>query len=102
MSDRRETLQDVAERLIERDVVEDAFLAKSFTDRLLIVDVEQGEEIPDSVLTMLETHDLRAIEEVFGEDGEHRSVVGDVGDATRHHFVDVQTRGAHQSYVLDS
>ena len=34
-------------------------------------------------------------------DDEQGSFAGAVGDATRHHFVDVQTRGAHQSYVVD-
>ncbi|MXR51430.1 hypothetical protein GRX03_07415 [Halovenus sp. WSH3] len=102
MSDRRDALQEVADQLVEYDGIRDAFLAKSFTDRLLIVDVERDRELPDPALALLDEHDLRGIEEVYGEDSERRSVVGDVGDATRHHFVDVQTRGDHQSYVVDT
>jgi hypothetical protein len=101
MSDRRERLQRVASDVLEYDCVDDAFLAKSFTDRLLILDIEQGEAVPDPVLETLRENDLRAIESVYGEDGETRSVVGDLDDVTRHHFVDGQTRGSHQSYVIE-
>lgn len=101
MSDRRERLQQVVADLREYDCIDDAFLAKSFTDQLLILDVEQGAAIPEPVLETLRANDLRGIESVYGEDSEAHSVVGDVGDVTRHHFVDVQTRGSHQSYVVD-
>lgn len=101
MSDRRERLQRVAADLQEYDCIDDAFLAKSFTDQLLILDVEQGEAIPEAVLETLRDNDLRGAESVYGEDSEAHTVVGDLDDVTRHHFVDVRTRGSHQSYVVD-
>lgn len=101
MSDRTERLRDLADELTAHEVVADAFLAKSFTDRLLILDVRSGADLPGAVVERLEAHDFRGAEGVYGDDEDARSVVGDVGDATRHHFVDVRTRGTHQSYVVD-
>lgn len=101
MSNRRETLQRIASDLLAYDCIDDAFLAKSFTDRLLILDVEQDEAIPDPVIETLREHNLRGIESVYGEDSDAHSVVGNVGNVTRHHFVDVQTRGSHQSHVVN-
>jgi hypothetical protein len=97
MSDRRATLEAVTEHLCEYDAIVDAFLAKSFTDRLLIVDVETGENLPPAAVELLHEHDLRGIDSLDDESAQIRSAVGDVGGATRHHFVDVQTRGSHQS-----
>lgn len=103
MTDRTERLRDLADELAAREDVADAFLAKSFTDRLLILDVRSDGDVPEAVVDRLEAHDLRGAEGVYGDgdDEDARSVVGDVGDGTRHHFVDVRTRGAHQSYVVD-
>jgi hypothetical protein len=39
--------------------------------------------------------------EVYGEDGSDVSFAGTVGDTARHQFVDVRTRGDHQSYVVE-
>lgn len=82
-------------------MVDDAFLAKSFTDRLLILDVCQGESIPADLEQVLSNHGLHGYEGVYGDDEAARSFAGDVGESTRHHFVDVQTRGSHQSYVVE-
>lgn len=101
MTERAAELRRLAERLRERDVVDDAFLAKSFTDQLLILDVCQGESIPDDLERLLADSDLRGAAEVYGDDEGAPSGLGDVGDSTRHHFVDVQTRGSHQSYVVE-
>ncbi|WP_436903439.1 hypothetical protein [Halovenus halobia] len=100
MGDRRETLVAVTEQLQEYDVITDAFLAKSFTDRLLIVDVTEGEQLPADALELIREHDFQAIDSLDTDDKRPRSAVGDVGGATRHHFVDMQTRGTHQSYVV--
>lgn len=80
MSDRRAQLVTVTKRLSGYDAVTEAFLAKNFTDRLLIIDVETG------------------------EDNRHQAAVGGVGGATRHHFVDAQTRGtiSHTWSIEDS
>jgi|GEM_PF-804844 len=98
MSDREAELRQLVAELREHEAIDDAFLAKSFTDRLVIVDVVDGDEMPATVVDRLADHDVRERDETDGVGG---SFPSDVGDATRHHFVDVQTRGAHQSYVVD-
>ena len=90
----------MAADLRDHEAVDDAFLAKSFSDRLLIVDVGDDDGVPVDVADRLATHDLHAADGVYGDD-EGTSFVGAVGDATRHHFVDVRTRGTHRSYVVD-
>ena len=99
MADRETELRTVAERLRTHDAVDDAFLAKSFTDQLLVVDVA-GDGLPEEVIDRLAAHDLHGVNEVYGDDGT-RSFAGRVGEGTRHQFVDVRTRGDHQSYVVD-
>jgi hypothetical protein len=101
MTDRSTELDELAARVRTREVVEDAFPAKSFTDRLLIVDLGAGDSIPPAIENLLDDHDLRGASEVYGESDSEQSLVGPIGDTTRHHFVDVRTRGAHQSYVID-
>lgn len=101
MTDREERLRQLVADVSDHSAVDDAFLAKSFTDRLLVVDVRRGADVPDSVVTRLAEHDLYGAADVYGTDDHAHSHVGDVGDSTRHHFVDVQTRGSHRSYVLD-
>lgn len=99
MSDRTAELRRVAADLRDHEAVDDAFLAKSFSDRLLIVDVGD-DRVPTGVANRLAAHDLHAADGVYGDD-EGNSFVGAVGDATWHHFVDVQTRGSHRSYVVE-
>ena len=101
MSDRTAELGQLAADLRASDGVVDAFLAKSFTDRLLIIDVAGGGPVPDATAARLAEHGLRAAEEVYGDDETGRSFAGVVGDAARHHFVDVRTRGRHQSYTVE-
>ncbi|MGB9955583.1 hypothetical protein ACOZ4B_04210 [Haloferax prahovense] len=98
MSERTTELRQLTTELRTHDDVDDAFLAKSFTDRHVIVDIKGDSGVPSNVANRLAAHGLRGADEVYGDD-EHGSFAGAVGDATRHHFVDVQTRGAHQSYV---
>ncbi|MDS0222747.1 hypothetical protein NDI54_15480 [Haloarcula sp. S1AR25-5A] len=101
MTDRKADLRTLAAELTESDPITDAFLAKSFTDQLLIVDVRDGEPLPAEVPDRLADRDLRPADSVYGEDAANQSAIGDVGTATRHHFVDVQTRGSHRSYVVE-
>lgn len=100
MTDRERSLRRLVADVRAHESVEDAFLAKSFTDRLLILDIH-GDAVPDEIETRLKRHDFQSADAVYGDaDGPHSSL-GDVGDATRHHFVDVRTRGTHQSYIVD-
>lgn len=101
MTDRRTELRELVARVRERDAVEDAWLAKSFTDRLLVVDVAADASLPADLAEELADYDLRGANEVYGTDADRQSFAGTLGDATRHQFVDVRTRGDHQSYVLD-
>ena len=99
--DREAELRRLAARLCERDGVTDAYLAKSFTDRHLVVDLREGGSVPSDLVDLLASHDLRGANEVYDREGADRSFMGSVGDASRHHFVDVRTRGDHQSYVVE-
>jgi len=101
MSDREAQLRRLAAELSDNQAVEDAFTAKSFTDLLVIVDVRRQETVPEDIVERLADHDCYGADRVYGDDAENHSFVGDVGEGTRHHFVDVRTRGSHQSYVVD-
>jgi hypothetical protein len=100
VTDREAELRHLTERLRDREAVADAFLAKSFTDRLVIVDVRDG-DVPGEIRSELADYDLYGADSVYDGDGHVQSSTGQVGDATRHHFVDVRTRGDHQSYVVE-
>jgi len=99
MADRAATLRELAATLRESEGVVDAFLAKSFTDRHLIVDYRE-DTLPDPIRERLAAQDLRDAGEVYGEDRGH-PFASDIGDAVRHHFVDVRTCGEHRSYVVE-
>lgn len=101
MTERTEALDELVRSVADYDVVEDAWLAKSFTDRLLIVDVEQGESLPADLEERLAAHDLYGYNEVYDTQESNASFAGDGADATRHQFVDVRTRGDHRSYVVE-
>jgi hypothetical protein len=101
MTDRQAELRSLAGELRERDIVADAFLAKSFTDRLLIIDLQQDGALPTDIVTTLRTHDLVGANEVYSQSDRDVSFAGSVGGTTRHQFVDVRTRGDHQSYVVE-
>jgi hypothetical protein len=101
-ADRETELRELAARARKFDAVEDAFLAKSFTDRLLVVDLNAADRtVPDELVSLLEAYGCRGANEVYGRDGETRSSTGAFGGATRHQFVDTETRGEHQSYVVE-
>lgn len=101
MTEREAELRSLAGTLREYEAVADAFLAKSFTDRLLIIDLQREGPLPSEIAETLSDHDLEGANEVYGEAGTDVSFAGTVGDTTRHQFVDVRTRGNHQSYVVD-
>jgi hypothetical protein len=98
--DRETEIQRLLDGIQDCEAVADAWTAKSFTDLLLVVDVREGAELPAAVEELLEAHGFRGANEVY-ETTEQGSFVGSVPTGTRHQFVDVQTRGAHQSYVIE-
>ncbi|MFA1611839.1 hypothetical protein [Halobellus rubicundus] len=100
MTDREAELERLVERARQHEAVADAFLAKSFTDRLVVVDLEAGESLPRELVTLFTSHDCYGADEVYDWDGEDSSA-GEFGDATRYQFVDQRTRGEHRSYVAE-
>jgi hypothetical protein len=93
-------IQRLLDSLADRPEIADAWTAKSFTDRLLVVDVREDETLPTDVGPLLADHGFRGANEVY-ETSERGSFLGDVPTGTRHQFVDVETRGTHQSYVVE-
>lgn len=101
MTDRASELRGFVDEVREHDAVDDAFVAKSFTDRLVVVDLHQGQPLPEALESAFRDHGLRGANTVYANGDTDRSFTGSVGDTTRHQFVDMQTRGDHQSYVID-
>jgi len=102
MSDRAAALSALADRLCDREGVADAWTAKSFTDRLFVVEVPREGRLPDAVREALHDRDLREADEVYGVDGAaDADFAGDLGDCRRYRFVDVRSRGDLQSYVVE-
>jgi hypothetical protein len=99
-ADRDSEIASLVDEIEDSEVVTDAWTAKSFTDLLLVVDVREGEALPADLEQLLAEHGFRGANEVYGTT-EQGSFVGSVPTGTRHQFVDVQTRGAHQSYVVE-
>lgn len=97
--DRRDRLEALAQDICTHDAVADAWLAKSFTDRLFVVDLEPEADMPAAIHERLAAHDLYGANEVY--DVDEGSFAGVVAGVNRHQFVDVRTRGDHQSYVLE-
>jgi hypothetical protein len=102
MTDRDQTVRDLVEDIADHDGVRDAWTAKSFTDRLLVVETAAGESLPPAVRELLVAYGFAGADEVYD--------VGDVPDAAfagqldgcrRYRFVDTESRGQHRSYVVE-
>ncbi len=102
MTDRAAELSALAERIAARGDVRDAWTAKSFTDRIIVVEVPPDAALPDEVERALRERDCRGADEVYGVDGaESAAFAGDLDDGRRYRFVDERSRGELQSYVVD-
>lgn len=102
MNDRADALRDLADRFAERERVRDAWTAKSFTDRLFVVEVAPDARLPDAVRARLHDHDLREANEVYDVAGAaDADFAGELADSRRYRFVDVRSRGDLQSYVVE-
>ncbi|ELZ23202.1 hypothetical protein C475_16174 [Halosimplex carlsbadense 2-9-1] len=102
MSDRAAALSALADRLADREGVADAWAAKSFTDRLFVVEVPSEGRLPDAVRDCLHDHGLEEADEVYGIEGaDDADFAGDLTDGRRYRFVDVRSRGEMQSYVVE-
>ncbi|WP_459192161.1 hypothetical protein [Halosimplex sp. J119] len=102
MGERAAELSALADRLPEREGVRDAWTAKSFTDRLFVVEIPEAGSLSEDLRWTLHEHDLREANEVYEVDGvEDADYAGDLSDGRRYRFVDVQSRGEMQSYVVE-
>jgi hypothetical protein len=101
MNERDPELERLVAELRERTPVKDAFLAKSFTDQLLVVDVSEDSSLSEETTDRIIECGFRPADSVYADENAGGSFVGDVGDATRHHFLDIRTRGSHHSYVVE-
>jgi predicted DNA-binding protein with PD1-like motif len=100
MSDREQELRGLADDLSRRDSVVDAWTAKSFTDRLFVVELEPGTDLSEEVVELLSEHGLRGYNEVHDVGVEDAAFAGDLEGSDRYQFVDVRQRGELQSYVV--
>jgi len=101
MTERGDRLRDLADRVADRDDVTDAWTAKSFTDRLLVVEVRPDAALPASVRIRLHDHGFREANEVYDVDAVDADFAGRLADGRRYRFVDVRERGELQSYVVE-
>ncbi|MFB6105535.1 MAG: hypothetical protein ABEJ70_01050 [Halobacteriaceae archaeon] len=93
---RRDTLERVAADVEAHEAVVDAWVAKSFTDRVLFVEVPAGDPVPSGVVDTLNDHGLEGVNHAYGIDGtadEESSFAGEHGGLVQHRFLDVVSRG---------
>jgi len=100
MAHREQAVRRLAERVAATDAVSDAWVAKSFTDLLLVVEVEEG-PVPDHLVETLADEGLVGYNELHGVTAEDPASVGGLADGDRFRFVDRQSRGTQQSYVVE-
>ncbi|WP_123533484.1 hypothetical protein [Halosimplex salinum] len=102
MSDRAGDLRTLADRLTDREGVTDAWTAKSFSDRLFVVEVPPESTLSGDVRDRLHDHGLREADEVYDIEGaDDADFAGELTDGRRYRFVDVRSRGELQSYVVE-
>jgi hypothetical protein len=101
MTERERELRELAATVSERESVVDAWTAKSFTDRLFVLEMATGVGVPDELRARLHDHGLRGYNEVHEVDAETAAYAGQLDHGGRYQFVDVRARGELQSYVVD-
>ncbi|MFC6975976.1 hypothetical protein ACFQL1_16815 [Halomicroarcula sp. GCM10025709] len=102
MTDRDQTVRDLAEDIADHDGVRDAWTAKSFTDRLLVVETAPEESVPTAARELLTAYGFAGADEVYDVDGAtDAAFAGRFEDCRRYRFVDTESRGQHRSYVVE-
>ena len=81
-------MRRLAAELRDHTAIDEAFLATSFGDHLVIVDVSDGEHVPSDVSELLADHGLHGARTRGDDSDDTNSSVGRVGNGTRHHFLD--------------
>lgn len=100
-SSREQELRDLAADLCDRGDVVDAWTAKSFTDRLFVVELDEDADLPARVRERLHEHGLRGYNEVHDVSAADDAFAGRLARGDRYQFVDVRARGELQSYVVE-
>jgi hypothetical protein len=101
MGDCATELRALAEEIAEHDVGQAAWTAKSFTDRIVVVEVPPDERLPGSIERTLAAHDCLGADEVYDMEGvDGPEFAGNLSDGRRCRFVDVLSGGELQSYVV--
>jgi len=85
---RRDELEALADRIAGFDGVERSWVAESFQDTLLFVEVPSGAALPDAVARVLDERGLTGANEAYGIDASGASDAGNVGAYEQHRFVD--------------
>lgn len=85
---RRDELEALADRVAAIDGVERSWVAKSFQDTLLFVEVPSERALPDAVVELLDERGLTGANEAYGIDATGASDAGNLGDYEQHRFVD--------------
>lgn len=101
MTDRERKLRRLAERIRTRESVLDAWTAKSFTDRLFVIELRSGATFPAELRAQLREHDLRGYNDVHDVGVDEAAFAGELAGGDRYQFVDVRERGELQSYVVE-
>jgi hypothetical protein len=101
MADRQTALRSLADEVRAEPRVADAWLAKSFTDRLFVVELESGATLPETVASQLREAGLEPYNDLHDVPAADAAFAGDVSGARRFQFVDVESRGSLQSYVVE-
>jgi len=101
MDDRERELRELADWLCEKEAIVDAWTAKSFTDRLFIVEVECDTDLSSDIRQRLLDHGLQGYNEVHDVSATDEAFAGELQRGDRYQFVDVRERGALQSYVVE-
>jgi len=100
MADRERELRELAEDIAASDGVSDAWLAKSFTDLLLVIEVADG-AVPDDLVETLADRGLVGYNEFHDVSADDPATAGTVAGGDRYRFVDRRSRGTQQSYVVE-
>ncbi len=101
MNDRERELRALADRLTERESVVDAWTAKSFTDRLFVLEMATGVDVAADVEAVLADHGLCGYNEVHDIGVEEAAFAGHLDRGDRYQYVDIHERGELQSYVIE-
>lgn len=101
MDERERDLRALAEECTDRPGVADAWVAKSFTDLLFVVEGPAGASLPDGLREELAAHDLVGYNEAYDVPAPDPAMAGDLPDRDRYRFVDIASRGTQQSYVVE-